>query len=324
MGRPRGREALSVPRGEFALGAQLGYEFRPEYLQFRLQGLRVPPVTARSEFRDDPGIAAAGDQRLDREGDASSDPRADRGRAVSATYARGSSWPMPSHFRAEVDGPRFRKGRRRRRPISASGPGRRPQAPDDAAERVKFAYAEADDVQVLEMTYRGDDFQMVVVLPRKVDGLDAGREVAHDGRPRRLDREAFPAGRGSSMSPNSGPTHRVDLAPAASRASGCGPLSTNPADFTGIVEDEPFWISSVIHCQAVVAGVDEEETERRRRDGDRPQCDRPRSDRRRRRRSPSKADHPFLYLIRDLKSGADPSSSATSSTRHVDTAIGLL
>jgi serpin B len=74
---------------------------------------------------------------------------------------------------------------------------------------------------------------------------------------------------------------------------------TESADFTGIAED-PLWISSVIH-KAVVK-VDEEGTEAAaatevaiaKSEGP---IERPRP-------VVFKADHPFFYAIRDLRSGA--------------------
>ena len=37
----------------------------------------------------------------------------------------------------------------------------------------KYAYAETEDIQALELPYRGEDLSMVVVLPKQVDGLTA-------------------------------------------------------------------------------------------------------------------------------------------------------
>ena len=37
----------------------------------------------------------------------------------------------------------------------------------------KYAYAETPDLQVLELPYAGDDLSMIVLLPRKMDGIGA-------------------------------------------------------------------------------------------------------------------------------------------------------
>ncbi len=289
-GHGAGRPSLFLV--ENSLWGQLGYEFRPEYLQFasRVYGA---PVTA-IEFRDDPESARrAINVSIEREthhlipeligpGGVRDDTRFVMANAV---YFR-AKWTAP--FRKEATSPAdFRVG-----------PGKTTQAPT-MRQREEFAYAEADDVQVLEMTYRGDDFAMVVVLPRKVDGLDAVEKSLTtgvlDGWIAKLSRRDVilhvPKFRSNTS---------MDLArPLASL--GMRTAFDKSADFTGIVEDEPFWISSVIH-QAVVR-VDEEETEAAAATAivhSAPSPVRP---------PPPppvafKADHPFLYLIRDLKSGA--------------------
>jgi serpin B len=162
----------------------------------------------------------------------------------------------------------------------------------------ELAFAETDDVQVVQMPYRGGDFAMVVVLPKRSDGLDAIEKAlttadldAWEAKSERRDVILWLPKFRSEAS--------LDLArPLA--ALGMKAAFAPSADFSGIAEGVPLWISSVIH-QAVVK-VDEEGTEAAAATavvavGSAAPLER---------KPPVefKADHPFLYAIRDAKTGA--------------------
>ena len=161
----------------------------------------------------------------------------------------------------------------------------------------EFAYAETDAVQVVELPYRGSDFAMVIVLPRKADGLDAVEKS--------LTGEAFD-GWVAELAPRdvvlSLPKFRSEASMDLARSlAGLGMKAafTQSADFTGIAADDPIWVSSVVH-RAVVK-VDEEGTEAAAATASTswlPRQPKPKPP------VEFKADHPFLYVIRDVESGA--------------------
>jgi serpin B len=161
---------------------------------------------------------------------------------------------------------------------------------------VELAYAEADDVQVVELPYRGSDFAMVVILPRKADGL-AGVEASLTAE--RLD------GWLGKLAPREVNLALPKFQTEASRdltatlsAMGMPSAFTKSADFSGMSEDAALWISSLIH-KAVVK-VDEEGTEAAAATAAimkhppgpvhvrKPPVE-------------FRADHPFVYAIRDTK-----------------------
>ncbi len=162
----------------------------------------------------------------------------------------------------------------------------------------ELAFAETDDVQVVELPYRGGDFAMVVVLPKRPDGLDA------------VEKALTTAGLDAWLAKSERRDVILSLPKFRSEASldlarpladlGMKAAFTPSADFSGIAEGVPLWISSVIH-QAVVK-VDEEGTEAAAATA----LVFPGSAAPVERKPPVvfKADHPFLYVIRDVKSGA--------------------
>jgi serpin B len=166
-----------------------------------------------------------------------------------------------------------------------------------------YRYAHRDGVKVLEIPYRGDDFAMTFLLPDDAAGLSALEQ--------RLDHELV-----GSLVGDLAPTQvavalpKFEIRPAGSlalaptlREMGM-PLAfqRGAADFTGIANppspDDRLFISEVFH-QAFVK-VDEDGTEAAaatavvmaRAGG---AAMRPPEE--------FKADHPFLFLIRDVRSG---------------------
>jgi serpin B len=165
-----------------------------------------------------------------------------------------------------------------------------------------FAFAEVSGVKALELRYRGGDFAMVFLLPATNDGLPA------------LERELDPERLGAILEALETQRVRVALpkvkldppAPLALGAilAGMGmPLAfSGDADFGGMVADpsrERLAISEVFHKAFVL--IDEEGTEAAAatavvmvRSAAMPQAD----------AATFIADHPYLFLLRDLRSGA--------------------
>jgi serpin B len=157
-----------------------------------------------------------------------------------------------------------------------------------------FPYAEGDEVQVLEMPYKGKDLSMVVLLPKKADGLaDLEKTLT-------TDRLAVWLGRLHAYKVIVGfPKFKTTI-----RYSLAGPLAdlgvkqafTEAADLSGMTTEKVL-ISDVIHKAFVE--VNEEGTEAAAATAVVVAAPGP----------PTsvpvfRADHPFVFLIRDRHSGA--------------------
>ena len=161
----------------------------------------------------------------------------------------------------------------------------------------RYAYSEDEQVQVLELSYEGDGTSMVVILPKKRDGLAAlTKSLSHDVLQRWLKL-------GSSKVAVKLPRFRytVPLVLTETLASMGMPSAFNArkADFSKMCSSEPLHIGLVLH-KAFVA-VDEKGTEAAAatvvmmRAGSAPRPSLP---------VPFVADHPFLFLIRHKTTGA--------------------
>jgi serine protease inhibitor len=159
-----------------------------------------------------------------------------------------------------------------------------------------FRYGRAQGVRILELGYRGD-LSMVIVLPDAVDGLEAVENrlaASYQGwlkvlRFKRIDLEL----------PRWTVRSRLTLADALA-AMGMPTAFTMAADFSGMADVRPLFIHKIL--QEAFIDVDEAGTEAAAVTAvvegtaslmiptDQP--------------IPFHADHPFLYLIRDKKTGA--------------------
>jgi serpin B len=179
----------------------------------------------------------------------------------------------------------------------------------------RFSYTEAEGFQALQLPYEGEDLAMVVLLPRQKDGLG------------KLERSLTPAKLDACLGrlapklvevglPRFRFDARFDLA-AELRAQGMKLALSPGADFSGISEADKLFLSKVIH-QAFV-DVTEGGTEAAAATavvlrpppgpggGGGPQA-------------VFRADHPFLFLIRDQRTGSilflgrvtDPSAGAAT------------
>jgi serpin B len=160
-----------------------------------------------------------------------------------------------------------------------------------------FRYAEADDCQVLEMPYKGASLAMVLLLPKRIDGLaDLEKGLSAEMLGRHV------ANLRTQKICVTVPRFKTTASFLLSKTLAVMgmPLAFDPrqADFSGMNGGkEPLWIGEVIH-QAFVA-VDEEGTEAAAATtAVTPPFPAPL-------RPPPEfiADHPFIFLIRDKKSG---------------------
>lgn len=161
-----------------------------------------------------------------------------------------------------------------------------------------YGYTQDEDVQVAELTYKGRDLSMVVVLPRKKDGLAA---IEKDLTNEKISTwiGALKYRRVNMKLPRFKFTTSLDLSSTLPSMGMPNAFSAKLAQFGGMTAEEPLFIGAVLHKAFV--GVDEEGTEAAAatvvlmRAGSAPPRDPPVA---------FTADHPFLFVIRHRKTGA--------------------
>lgn len=175
----------------------------------------------------------------------------------------------------------------------------RPDAPVDAPmmrNTAKFGYAEGSDWQALEMDYAGKELSMVVMLPSRRDGLPAlerqlDSAYLHEVLAGLSSREV------EVQLPRFTLTSEFNLSGALAAMGLSSAFRADAADFSGISGARDLFISAVIHKAFVE--VNEEGTEaaaatavimRLTAAAPRP-------------KPVFRADHPFLFLIREKQTG---------------------
>ncbi|MBN1268322.1 MAG: serpin family protein [Kiritimatiellae bacterium] len=160
-----------------------------------------------------------------------------------------------------------------------------------------FSYAEERGVQVLEMAYAGGDVSMLVVLPRDDDGLaDVERQLSADKVNGWL--ASLESRKVNVTIPRFKTVSDFELSDTLA-AMGMPDAFSGKADFSGISGGKDLFISAVVH--KVFIEVNEEGTEAAAATGvgfamtAAPSRERP---------VEFVADHPFLVLLRDSRSGA--------------------
>ena len=160
-------------------------------------------------------------------------------------------------------------------------------------QKGNFGFFQDEEVQVLEMPYKGEKVSMVALLPRKVDGLaaleknlSAGKLSGWLGKLRRVKVDTlFPKFKMTSRFDLSGKLQDLGMKKAF-----------RDADFSGMDGTRELYLSAVFHKAFVE--VNEEGTEAAAATGAVVGL-------RSIRRGPSfRADHPFLFLIRDKATGS--------------------
>ena len=160
----------------------------------------------------------------------------------------------------------------------------------------RFRYFETPALQALEMTYRGNRLSMIVLLPRKKDGLP-DLEKALDAKSPRGWIAGLKSRRVEVSLPKFTTTSEFGLADTLKAMGMADAFAPMKADFSDMTGKRDLFISAVIHKAFV--DVNEEGTEAAAATGvvmaveaepERPVIFR--------------ADHPFLFLIRDRRSGS--------------------
>ncbi|MBE3069917.1 MAG: serpin family protein [Planctomycetes bacterium] len=201
---------------------------------------------------------------------------------VNAIYFKGT-WESPFKKRATRAADFF------------AGAGRTVRAPTmRQTEHVR--YAEAPDAQAVELPYKGGDLAMVILLPKEKGGLAAlEKGLTAETLATRL--EALEMENVAVSLPRFTMTWSSGLAKVLVPMGMARAFDGQKADFTGInAGKEPFWIAEVIHKAFVE--VNEEGTEAAAATavvalgGAAPA-----------KPIEFRADHPFLFLIRDSASG---------------------
>jgi len=160
-----------------------------------------------------------------------------------------------------------------------------------------FKYAEVGGLQLLELPYAGDGFAMVVLLPRDVDGLKNLENLLNK---QTLDHWLTQARElnVAVLLPKFKLAAQFSLAKPL-REMGMTDAFTPGADFSGMDGERDLFISAVVHKAFV--DVNEEGTEAAAATGVVMRMNAVRMPR----TTPIfRADHPFIFLIRDLHSGS--------------------
>jgi serpin B len=164
------------------------------------------------------------------------------------------------------------------------------------AQKGLFLYAEREDLQLLELPYVGDALSMVVLLPTEKNGLAALEAALTGDALKGWLAGLAPCGDVEVFLPRFKMTSDFSLGDTLA-AMGMPLAFSGGADFSGMTGDRSLFISAVVH-KAFVA-VDEEGTEAAAATAVVMdcKCELP--------PSPTfRADHPFLFLIRDRGTGA--------------------
>ncbi|MFL5241312.1 MAG: serpin family protein [Gemmataceae bacterium] len=159
-------------------------------------------------------------------------------------------------------------------------------------------YTEGDEFQLLQLPYEGSQLEMVIVLPKMVDGLaDLEKQLTQENLEKW--RSKATTHQVTITLPKFKVTAEFELSNILSKM-GMPTAFSKEADFSGITKDEKLAISYVVHKAFVE--IDEKGTQAAAATGvvlARPsavQAEKPRAN--------FRADHPFIYLIRDVTTGS--------------------
>lgn len=165
------------------------------------------------------------------------------------------------------------------------------------SQKSKFKFKELGNFSAIELPYEGNDLSMIVFLPKKIDGLaELERNLTNDNVKNWIDKlfNSYESEILVSL-PKFKTTCEFELSKILSDMGMPSAFSLPPADFSGMTGRKDLFISKVIHKAFV--DVNEEGTEAAAatavvmlRGISRPLSFR--------------ADHPFMFLIRENKTGS--------------------
>lgn len=162
-------------------------------------------------------------------------------------------------------------------------------------QKNRFKYAAYPELQVLEMPYSGDELSMVVLLPKKVDGLAELEKSLTDNNLGKWTNRLSPT-KVSVFLPRFKMTCQFGLSDVLA-SMGMPKAFGSAADFSGMNGKKDLYISAVIHKAFI--DVNEEGTEAAAATAvvmTRKSMPRP---------TPVfRADHPFVFLLKDNKTGS--------------------
>jgi serpin B len=162
------------------------------------------------------------------------------------------------------------------------------------SQKGHFGYLEGESFQAVEMPYVGKDLSMVVFLPRKVDGLADFEKLLTAERLTGWLGKLYDTEVRVSL-PRFKVTAELDLVPTLS-ALGMKRAFTGQADFSGLDGSKSLFLSAVAHKAFV--DVNEEGTEAAAATAVVVAKESARAN------PVFRADHPFVFLIRDRRSGS--------------------
>lgn len=164
--------------------------------------------------------------------------------------------------------------------------------------QAKFSYFDGGSFKALDIPYKSGELSMVVLLPNEVDGLAALEQSFTSANAEEWLSKVQGAQKVILTLPKFKMTRQFELGGTLSAMGMSRAFDRTEADFSGMTGERDLWISSVVHKAFV--DVNEEGTEAAAATGtvmrsmamayERPPV-------------VFRADHPFLFLIRDKRSG---------------------
>ena len=165
-------------------------------------------------------------------------------------------------------------------------------------QQKRFRLAQTDDASVLELPYKSGKLSMIVILPKAIDGLP--------GLEKSMTAESYNQWLGKLRRqevrvwlPKFSATKDFELGDTLSAMGMPSAFSASAADFSGMDGQRDLFISKVIHKAYV--NVDEAGTEAAAATAITMS---PTAVLRPKQPAEFKADHPFIYLLRETQSGA--------------------
>ena len=160
----------------------------------------------------------------------------------------------------------------------------------------EFGYMQTDTFQALELPYEGDDLSMIVLLPRDIEGLDALEQSLAMETLKGLLAELIKQKVVVTL-PRFKMTSEFSLAETLAAMGMKDAFSLVTADFSGMTGRRDLFIDAVVHKAYV--DVNEEGTEAAAATGVVMKLTAMREE-----PLAFRADHPFMFLIRDITSGS--------------------